>query len=315
MLVVLAGGVGAARLLEGMVQVVEPSEVVAVVNTGDDMALHGLAICPDIDTVVYTLAGLQNLATGWGVATESWAAMTELERLGGETWFRLGDRDLATHLYRTHRLAECVPLHQVTDEIARARGVLVQVLPMSDDVVRTRLVLAEDAGGVPAGTEIAFQHYFVALRHAVSVSSVRFDGAAGAAPAPGVLDAIGDAQVVVVAPSNPVVSIGPILSVPGVREALTARREKVVAVSPIVAGVALKGPADRLLAELGHESSAVGVARLHAEWVGTLVIDEQDAHLVDAVEAEGVRAVVAQTVMSSPEVAASLAAVVLDAAG
>ncbi len=314
MLAVLAGGVGAARFLTGVVRVVDPSEVVAVVNTGDDMTLHGLRISPDIDTVVYTLAGLHNPATGWGIATESWTAMAELERLGGETWFRLGDRDLATHLYRTQRLAEGATLHEVTAEIARARGVGVHILPMSDDPVRTRLVLAEDAEGVVAGTEVAFQHYFVGLRHAVAVRSVRFDGAPAASPAPGVLDALGDAEVVVVSPSNPVVSIGPILAVPGVRKALAARREQVVAVSPIVAGAALKGPADRLLAELGHESSVVGVARLAAEWAGTLVIDEQDAHLKSAVEAEGIRAVVAQTVMSSPQVAALLATVVLDAA-
>ncbi len=314
MLVALAGGVGAARLLTGAVQVVDPAEVVAIVNTGDDMVLHGLHISPDIDTVIYTLADLHNRSTGWGVATESWVVMAELARLGGETWFHLGDRDLATHLYRTQRLGEGAPLHEVTDEIARARGLGVRVLPMSDDPVRTRLVLAEEAEGVSAGTEVAFQQYFVALRHAVAVRSVRFDGAAEAAPAPGVLDAIRDAEVVVVSPSNPVVSIGPILAVPGVREALAARRDQVVAVSPIVAGAALKGPADRLLVELGHESSVVGVARLHAQWAGTLVIDEQDAHLKAAVEAEGVRAVVARTVMSSPKVAASLATTVLDAA-
>ncbi len=332
MLAVLAGGVGAARLLTGVVQVVDPSEVVAIVNTGDDMTLHGLYISPDVDTVLYTLAGLHNPATGWGLATESWVTMSELERLGGETWFRLGDRDLATHLYRTQRLADGVALHQVTDEIARARGVVVRVLPMSDDAVRTRLVLAEDAGGVDdvgvddvgvddvgavgtigAGTEIAFQQYFVRLRHAVAVRSVRFEGASAARPAPGVLDAIGEAETVVVSPSNPVVSIGPILAVPGVRKALVDRREQVVAVSPIVAGAALKGPADRLLTELGYEASVVGVARVHAEWVGTLVIDEQDAHLKDAVEAEGVRAVVAPTIMSSTQIAASLATVVLDA--
>ncbi|MDA8318103.1 MAG: 2-phospho-L-lactate transferase [Actinomycetota bacterium] len=313
MLVALAGGVGGARLLSGLVQVADPGDVVAVVNTGDDLTLHGLHISPDIDTVVYTLAGLHNRATGWGVATESWTVMAELETLGGETWFRLGDRDLATHLYRTQRLGEGVPLHQVTAEIARARGIGVRILPMSDDPVRTHLVLAEDAGDLPAGTEVPFQTYFVSLRHAVPVRSVRFDGATRARPAPGVLEAIGEAETVIVCPSNPVVSVGPILAVPGVRDALIARREQVVAVSPIVAGAALKGPADRLLEELGHTSSVVGVARVYAEWVGTLVIDEQDADVADAVEAEGVHAVVAPAVMTNPEIAASLAAVVLDA--
>ena len=314
MLVALAGGVGAARLLSGLVRVVDPGEVTAVVNTGDDLELHGLHISPDVDTIVYTLAGLHNRSTGWGVATESWTVMTELERLGGQAWFRLGDRDLATHLYRTQRLREGAALHEVTSEIARARGVGVRVLPMSDDPVRTRVVLDEDTEGAPAGTEVSFQHYFVGLRHGVAVRAVRFDGATAARPAPGVLEAIGAAETVVVCPSNPVVSIGPLLAVPGMREALAARRAQVVAVSPIVAGAALKGPADRLLAELGHESSAVGVARLHSEWVGTLVIDEQDARLKDAVEAEGVRAVVAPTIMASPQLAASLATVVLDAA-
>lgn len=314
MLVALAGGVGAARLLNGLVRVVDPAGITAIVNTGDDIVLHGLHISPDIDTVVYTLAGLDNPATGWGVATETWRVMDELAALGGQTWFRLGDRDLATHLFRTQRLAQGALLHEVTAELARARGVGVRLLPMSDDAVRTRLVLDEDVGGVAAGTEVSFQHYFVGMRHAVAVREVSFEGAASARAAPGVLESISEADVVVVCPSNPVVSIGPILAVPGVRDALEARRERVVAVSPIVAGAAIKGPADRLLAELGHESSATGVARLHAGWVGTLVIDQQDAHLEDAVEAEGVHAVVAPTIMTSPEVAASLAAVVLDAA-
>jgi LPPG:FO 2-phospho-L-lactate transferase len=313
-LVAIAGGVGGARLLRGLVEVVDPAELVAVVNTGDDFELHGLHISPDVDTVVYTLAGLHNAATGWGLATESWRVMAELERLGGQAWFRLGDRDLATHLYRTQRLGEGALLHEVTAELARARGLAVRVLPMSDDPVRTRVVLAEEAMGDPAGTEVSFQHYFVRLAHAVAVRAVRFDGATAARPAPGVLDAIRDADAVVVCPSNPVVSIGPILALPGVREALVARRTTVVAVSPIVAGAALKGPADRLLSELGHESSAVGVARLCHEWVGSLVIDERDAQLRGAVEAEGVRAVIAPTVMTSPQIAAALAGTVLDAA-
>lgn len=314
MLVALAGGVGAARLLAGLVRVVDPTDVTAVVNTGDDMVLHGLHISPDLDTVVYTLAGLDNRTTGWGMAAESWTVMSELERLGGETWFRLGDRDLATHLYRTQRLTSGAPLHAATAEIARARGIEVRVLPMSDDPVRTRLTLAEGAGGSSAGDEVSFQRYFVGLAHAVAVRSVRFDGADRARPAPGVLDAIAGADTVIVCPSNPVVSIGPILAVPGVRAALRARRDDVVAVSPIVAGAALKGPADRLLSELGYEPSATGVARFHADWAGTLVIDDQDAGLREAVEAQGVRAVVTDTVMATPDVAASLSEVVLDAA-
>ncbi len=315
MLVALAGGVGAARLLAGMVRVVDPTEITVVVNTGDDMSLHGLHVSPDIDTVVYTLAGLSNPETGWGLDGERWTVMDELERLGGETWFRLGDRDLATHLYRTQRLAQGAPLSQVTAELASARGLALRVLPVTDDPLRTRLTLAETAPGFAAGSEVDFQDYFVRLHHSVAVAGVRFEGASTARPAPGVLEAIGGADVIVACPSNPVVSLGPVLAVPGVRDLLEARRDRVVAVSPIVAGAALKGPADRLLVELGHEASAAGVARLHAPWAGTIVIDEQDAALAPAIDAAGVRAVVAPTVMRSPEAAADLSRVVLDAAG
>jgi LPPG:FO 2-phospho-L-lactate transferase len=313
-LVALAGGVGAARLLAGMVRVVDPGEVTAVVNTGDDVVLHGLHVSPDIDTIVYTLAGLSNPETGWGVAGETWTVMSSLDELGGETWFRLGDRDLATHLYRTQRLADGAPLSQVTAELARARGVDIGVLPMTDDPVRTRLTVAEPVAGDAAGTEVAFQDYFVRFRHSVAVRSVRFDGADKARPAPGVLEAIAEAELIVACPSNPVVSLGPILAVPGVRELLVARRDHVVAISPIVAGAALKGPADRMLIELGHESSAAGVARMHREWAATMVVDERDAALAPAIEDAGVRPVVAPTVMSSPDVAAALCQVVLDAA-
>ncbi|MGO9456056.1 MAG: 2-phospho-L-lactate transferase [Acidimicrobiales bacterium] len=313
MFVALAGGVGAARLLSGLVQVIDPTRITAVVNTGDDMVLHGLHISPDIDTVTYTLAGLDNKETGWGLAKESWVVMEELASLGGQAWFRLGDRDLATHLYRTQRLAEGATLSDVTAELASARGVRVHLVPVSNDPVRTLLTLAEPDPEGPA--EVSFQDYFVRRRHDVAVRHVRFEGAAAARPAPGVLEAVAGAELIVACPSNPVVSIGPLLAVPGVQAALEARRPDVVAVSPIVAGAALKGPADRLLAELGHESSALGVARLYAPWAGTLVIDEADAALAQAVEAEGLRCVVAPTVMSSPAAAAALGEVVLGAAG
>jgi LPPG:FO 2-phospho-L-lactate transferase len=313
-LVALAGGVGAARLLAGLVRVVAPGDVTAVVNTGDDMVLHGLHVSPDIDTVLYTLAGLSNTVTGWGVKGESWTVMTALEALGGETWFRLGDRDLATHLYRTQRLGDGATLSEVTAALAAARGVDVHVLPMSDDPVRTRLTIAEPAGSYPAGAEVGFQDYFVRLGHGVAVRSVHFQGAEASRPAPGVLDAIDSAEIVIGCPSNPILSLGPVLSVPGVREHVARRRTRVVAVSPIVAGAALKGPADRLLRELGHDASVVGVARLYASWAGTLVIDEKDAALAPSVEAEGVRAVVAPTVMSTSARAAALAEAVLDAA-
>jgi LPPG:FO 2-phospho-L-lactate transferase len=306
MLVALAGGVGAARFLRGLVRVLPPSDVTAVVNVGDDTELHGLHISPDLDTVLYTLAGAINAETGWGLTGESWTVMEALERLGGLTWFRLGDKDLATHCFRTQHLAEGHTLSQVTTDLARAWGVDVRLVPVSNDPVRTRLQLAE-------GPEVAFQEYFVHRHHDVAVSGVRFEGAESARPAPGVLEAIAGASSIVVCPSNPVVSIGPLLAVPGVRQALLSRRDRTVGISPIVAGAALKGPADRLLTELGFEASVVGVARWYASWVGTLVIDEADAALAEAVEAEGVRCIVAPTIMSTVERAAELARTVLGA--
>ncbi len=315
MLVALCGGVGAARMLSGLVRVVPPDTITAIVNVGDDMEMHGLHISPDIDTVTYTLAGMDNQETGWGVAGETWTVMGELARLGGEDWFRLGDRDLATHLYRTGSLRSGATLSAVTDELRRRRGIAVNLLPATDDPVRTRVTLAEATGLGPAGTEVAFQDYFVRLRHEVAVAGLRFDGAEKARPAPGVLEALAAADTIVVCPSNPLVSIGPLLAVPGVRDALVGRRPDVVAVSPIVAGAALKGPADRLMAELGTEPSVVGVARLYAPWVGTLVIDEADAGHAMSVEAEGPRCIVAPTVMGTPDAAAALAGTVIDARG
>jgi len=312
MIAAIAGGVGGARMLRALTAVVDPATVTAVVNTGDDIDLHGLHVSPDLDTVTYTLARVVNPETGWGLAEESWRAMASLRALGGDRfgWFNLGDRDLGTHLYRTARLGEGATLTEVTAEIAAGFGVRVRVLPMTDQPVETRVVLAE-----APHAEIGFQEYFVARRHQVAVRAVRFAGIEEARPAPGVLDALAGADAVVVCPSNPIVSVAPVLAVAGVGETLTARRESVVAVSPIVAGAALKGPADRLLAELGHEPSVLGVARLWAPWVGTLVVDDADAGLADAVEAAGVRCVVCPTVMSSPEVSATLARMVLEAGG
>jgi LPPG:FO 2-phospho-L-lactate transferase len=234
--------------------------------------------------------------------------MEALERFGGITWFRLGDADLATHLYRTGRIRGGATLSEVTAEISSAFGIGVRLLPMSDDPVRTRLRLE-------GGAEVAFQEYFVKLRHSVVVKQVSFAGAQLAKPAPGVLAALESAAVIVVAPSNPVVSIGPILAVPGIADLLVERRDSVVAVSPIVAGAALKGPADRLLVELGEEASAVGVARYLKAWVGTLVIDDADANLAGEVRDAGVNCVVAPSVMTTPQAAAALAGIVLGAAG
>jgi LPPG:FO 2-phospho-L-lactate transferase len=303
----LCGGVGAARFLRGLVDVVDPRSVVAVVNTGDDVILHGLHVSPDLDTVTYTLAGAVSRDRGWGLEGETWAAMEALGRYPSAlTWFGLGDRDLATHLFRTQRLREGAHLSTVTAEIAAAWGLGVTVLPVTDDRIET-LMDVEGEG------EIGFQDYFVRRRHSVPVRGVRFRGAEAARPAPGVVEALEGADVVVVCPSNPIVSIGPVLAVPGVRDAVVGRRESVVAVSPIVAGAALKGPADRLLAELGHEVSVVGVARLYAPLAATLVVDEADAALAPAVEAAGMRCVVTPTVMVGPAEAAALARAVVGA--
>ena len=299
MLVALAGGVGAARMLRGLVAAVPPSDITAIVNTGDDIVLHGLHISPDLDTVTYTLADAINTETGWGLGGETWQAMTSLERYGGESWFRLGDKDLGTHLYRTQRLQSGATLSEVTAEITRAWGLELRLLPMSDQRVETRV-------DVEGEGEIGFQEYFVGRRHEVPVRGLRFAGAEEAVPAPGVLDALGQSDRIVICPSNPLVSIGPILAVPGIRDALGTRRDDTVAVSPIVAGAALKGPADRMLRELGSESTVVGVARLYRDIAATLVIDTADADLAGAVEAEGMRCVVTETVMSTPEIAASL---------
>jgi len=313
MITVLAGGVGAARLLTGLVQVHPADDITAIVNVGDDLELHGLHISPDLDTVTYTLAGAIDPERGWGLAGETWQAMATLGRLGGETWFNLGDRDLGTHLYRTARLDAGATLGEVAAEIAHGFGVDVRILPVTDDRLRTRVTVVDPApdGDGTDTHEVAFQRYFVARAHAVPVTAVRFDGAAATRPAPGVLEAIAGAERVVIAPSNPIVSIDPVLAVPGVRDAVTARRDDTVAVSPIVAGAALKGPADRMLTELGFEASVVGIARFYAELAATLVIDRADAGSAEAVEATGMRCVITDTVMAEPGVAASLARAVV----
>jgi LPPG:FO 2-phospho-L-lactate transferase len=302
---VLCGGVGAARFLRGLLAVVSPSSVTAIVNVADDTELHGLHISPDIDTVTYTLADAIDPERGWGLRDETWHAMAMFERYGNPSWFNLGDKDLATHIVRTERLRAGEPLSAVTAHVARAWELECALLPVTDDRLRTFV-------GTEQG-ELSFQEYFVGRQHAVPVTDVRFEGADTARPAPGVLDALADADHIVLAPSNPIVSIGPLLAVPGIREALADRRHRVVAVSPIVAGAALKGPADRMLTELGHEASVVGVARLYRDIAATLVIDDADAARSGDVEAEGMACVVTGTVMSDAERAAALADTVLAA--
>lgn len=313
MIVALAGGVGAARMLRGLVSVVAPEHVTAVVNTGDDTVMHGLHISPDLDTVTYTLADMINPETGWGLRDETWSAMAELKAYSGGrlSWFNLGDRDLGTHLYRTSRLAEGASLSQVTAEIAARWGVTVDIRPMSDQRVETRVVIDD---GTPDGQEVGFQEYFVGRRHDVPVRLIRLAGVESAQAAPGVLEAIATAEKLVICPSNPIVSIGPVLATGGIGEAVKARRADTVAVSPIIAGKALKGPADRMLAELGYDSSVAGVARLWSGFASTLVIDEADAGRAGEVEAAGMAAVVAPTIMSGPSESAALGGVVLGSA-
>jgi LPPG:FO 2-phospho-L-lactate transferase len=309
-LATLAGGVGAARFLAGLVRVVTPSDVVAIVNTADDDEFHGLYVSPDLDSVTYTLAGASNQAQGWGLEGETFATLDALGRYDVATWFRLGDKDLATHLFRTQRLRAGAPLSTVTAEIARAWSVAVQLLPMTDDAVRTRITVRRDREHTE---ELAMQEWFVGEHAEPPVVAVRFDGAERAQPGPGVLEALTRADTIVICPSNPVISIGPILAVPGIREVLTVRRKRVVAVSPIVGGAPVKGPADRLMEPLGIEVSCVGVARAYAEICGSLVIDAVDAARAAEVEDLGVHAVVTDTMMRSPEIAAALAAETLAA--
>jgi LPPG:FO 2-phospho-L-lactate transferase len=314
-LVSLAGGVGAARFLAGLVRTVAREELVVVGNTGDDDEFHGLLVCPDLDSVTYTLAGASNRELGWGLEGETFACLDALDRYGGDTWFRLGDRDLATHLYRTRRLRAGATLSTVTAEIVAAWGLTLRLLPMSDDPVRTRITVREPNAGEPDGTtrELRMQEWFVRERSQPPVVSVRYEGASTARPAPGVLEALEVADAIVLCPSNPVISIAPILAVPGIREALVARRDRVVGISPIVGGAPVRGPADRLMAPLGIEVSCVGVARAYAPFCCTLVIDALDEPRAADVEAAGVRAVVADTMMHSPEIAAALARRTLDA--
>ncbi len=305
--VVLAGGVGAARFLEGVVRVVEPARVTAIVNTGDDAEFFGLYVSPDVDTVLYTLAGLVEPSQGWGVRDDTEHALAMLRRLGHDTWFKLGDRDLAVHVHRTERLRAGMTHAEVTDDLRRRLGLETRLLPMSDQPVRTRV-------RTPDGW-LDFQEYFVRRRAADEVLEIRYDGVEAAAPAPGLLDVIERAGAILLAPSNPLVSIGTILAVPGVREALRACSAPVVAVSPIVGGATIKGPADRMMRGLGMEVSAVGVATAYRDFLNVLVLDEQDRALAPRVEETGVRAVVADTIMRDLDAKTRLARTVLDAAG
>jgi LPPG:FO 2-phospho-L-lactate transferase len=306
--VCLAGGVGGAKLAEGL-QAVVGDALTVVVNTADDTERHGLLVCPDHDTVMYTLAGLENPELGWGIAGDTWAAMGGLERYGEEGWFRLGDQDLAAHVVRTRLLREGLSLTEACRRLQVSLGIRATILPMADEPVRTQ-VRTDDGW-------LDFQDYFVRLRQAPEVREVRFAGIDAAHPTGDVVGALDAARAIVIAPSNPIVSIGPILALPGLRDRIAAARDSgaaVVAVSGIIGGKALKGPADRMLASLGHEASALGVARVYAGLIDAFVLDTVDAVLAAEVEALGIRAVVADTIMTDDESRAGLARIVLGAA-
>lgn len=302
----LAGGVGGAKLAHGLAMSLGPADLVVAVNSADDFEHLGLPISPDLDTVMYTLAGLDNPETGWGVVGESWAFMEALERLGGETWFRLGDKDLATHVERSRRLAAGETLSAVTAALCARLGIGHAVAPMSDDRVRTIV-------RTPDGAHLAFQDYFVRLRCAPEAAGFEFDGAAVALPSPP-LAAVMRAGVaaVMVCPSNPYVSVDPILAVPAIGAFVRDRSVPCVAVSPIVGGAALKGPAAKMMRELGVDASALGIARHYAGVVDGLIIDRVDAGLADAIEAEGMKTLVTDTVMRSNDDKARLARAALD---
>lgn len=306
MYTVLAGGVGASRFLQGLVEVVDPGDVTVISNTGDDIELFGLHVSPDVDIVMYALAGVVNPETGWGIEGDTFAVVDALQRFGYERWFNLGDKDLATAIHRTRLLREGMPLHAVVADIARAFGLRSTILPMANERVETRIT-------GPDG-EMPFQDYMVRYRMEPEVRGIRFAGVESAAPPPGVVEAIRGAEVLVVAPSNPLVSVGPILAVPGVRDAVRESSAVRVAISPIIAGQVVKGPLARMMAGLGYEVSAVGVAALYQGLIDIMVIDEQDRGLAPRVEALGMRCVVTGTMMTSRERKAALASAVVDAA-
>jgi LPPG:FO 2-phospho-L-lactate transferase len=304
-LVALAGGTGAAKFLRGLARLVDARDLTVIVNTGDDAEIWGLHVSPDLDTVTYTLAGLLDEAKGWGVRDETFHALEHMARLAEPTWFSLGDRDLASHLHRTRLLRAGRTLSEATASIVSSLGVTARLLPMSDQPVRTRLL-------GPDGW-LDFQEYFVREKAQVEVRAVEYAGAESAMPAPGVLEAIRVAHGLIVCPSNPITSIAPILAVPGLREALVETGARTVAVSPIVGGDAVSGPAGRLMAICGLPVSAAGVARAYAGWLDVLVFDERDRAQGAEVAPLGVSAVTASTIMATREDEVGLARRVLDA--
>ena len=299
----LGGGVGASKLLLGFYEVSDPEALTIIVNTGDDVVLHGLRISPDLDIVTYTLAGIVDPAKGWGIRGETFHALKRLAGYERANWFNLGDRDLATHIHRTALLGEGKTLSQAAESIRKALGVKARILPMCDQAVPTFIESNEGS--------LHFQEYLVKRRAEPVVKGIRFEGVESSRPAPGVLEAIREADRIIVCPSNPLISIGPILAVPGVREELRVRRKDIFAVCPIVGGKSLKGPSDKMLAQLGHDATAVGVAKLYADFVGTYVIDPVDKAAAPPISVLGMKVAILPTVMKTPGQKRKLAATLL----
>jgi LPPG:FO 2-phospho-L-lactate transferase len=287
----LAGGVGASKLLQGLYEIMDPTFLTIIVNTGDDLVLHGLKISPDLDIVTYTLAGVVDKKKGWGLRNETFHALKHLAAYGRPNWFNLGDRDLATHIHRTALLAEGKSLSQAADHIRQVLGVKSRILPMSNDPIPTMIDSNEGL--------LHFQEYLVKRRAEPLAKGIRFVGAESAKPAPGVLEALREADRILICPSNPLISIGPILAVPQIRDELRAQKQKVIAVCPIVAGKSLKGPSDKMLAQLGHEPTALGVAKLYADFTGTFIIDPADKAQSAAISALGMKVAILRTVMKT----------------
>ena len=307
MIVVLAGGVGAARFLQGLIQVVPQERLTIIVNTGDDRDFYGIHVSPDLDFVMFTLSGIVDEAHGWGIRNDTYNTLLQLTSYGNEDWFMLGDRDLATHIHRTNLLHQGKTLSQITDELRKQFGLRLRILPMSDQDVRTLIL-------TPVGL-LHFKEYMVKRRCTDSVLDVVFAGASESRPAPGVLDSIKEAEAILIAPSNPIVSIGSILAIPGIHDALHEASGTVVAISPIVGGAPIKGPADKLMLGLKMEVSPVGVARYYRDFLDVMVIDQQDEHLVGAIEDLGIPAVATNTIMRDGAAKKALARKVLEVAG
>ena len=307
MIVVLAGGVGAARFLQGLVQVVPQERLAVIANTGDDRDFYGLHVSPDIDILMYTLAGIVDEAQGWGIRDDTFNTMQQLTSYGNEDWFMLGDRDLATHIHRTNLFRQGKSLSEITDDLRNQFGLALRILPMTDQSVTTHIQ-------TPVGL-LHFQEYMVKRKCSDEVQDVVFVGASDSRPAPGVLDAIKDAEAILLAPSNPIVSIGSILAIPGIHDALHESSGMIVAVSPIVGGAPIKGPADKLMHGLKMDVSPVGVARYYRDFLDVMVIDKQDERFLSAIEDLGIPAVATNTIMYNLEAKKDLASKVLEVAG